>query len=196
MAKHKVAVIVGSLRKDSFNLKLAKALAKLGQDKFETQFLQIGDLPLYNQDLEVNFPAEATRLKNEIKAADAVLFVTPEYNRSMPGPLKNAIDWASRPYGQNAFAGKPGAICGASVGAIGTAASQSSLAPVLKYLEILMLGQPELYLHFKEGLIDGEGNVSNEDTKKFLQGFVDKFAAWIGRHAAGAAQEPAKRASA
>ncbi|NDF11961.1 MAG: NAD(P)H-dependent oxidoreductase [Proteobacteria bacterium] len=183
MAKVTVAVIIGSLRKDSINLKLGKALAKLGQDKFEAKFLSIGDLPLFNQDLEANFPETATRLKNDIVAADAVLFVTPEYNRSMPGPLKNAIDWCSRPYGKNAFAGKPAAICGASPGAIGTACAQSSLKPILSYLDIALMGQPEMYLHFTDGLIDGEGNITNDNTKKFLQKFVDSFANWIAQHA-------------
>lgn len=186
MAKFKVAVIVGSLRKDSMNLKLGKALAKLGQDTFEAKFLAIGDLPLFNQDLEADFPVSATRLKNDIMAADAVLFVTPEYNRSMPGPLKNAIDWCSRPYGKNAFAGKPAAICGASPGAIGTACSQSSLKPVLIYLDTVLMGQPELYLQFTEGLIDNDGNVANENTKKFLQKFADAFGAWIGQHGGNA----------
>lgn len=181
MTKFKVAIIVGSLRKDSINLKLGKALAKLGQDKFEAQFLNIADLPLYNQDLEENFPAQATRLKNEILNADAVLFITPEYNRGIPAPLKNALDWASRPYGKNAFAGKPAALCGASPGAIGSACAQQQLKPVLSYLDVLLMGQPEIYLTFKEGLIDAEGNVSNDDTKKFLQGFVDKFSAWVER---------------
>ena len=110
MAKFKVAVIVGSLRKDSMNLKLAKAVSKLGAGKFDTQFVQIGDLPLFSQDLEANVPAPVTRVKKEIEAADAVLFVTPEYNRGMPGPLKNAIDWASRPYGKNSFAGGDHAV--------------------------------------------------------------------------------------
>lgn len=191
MAKFKVAVIVGSLRKDSMNLKLGKALAKLGQDKFEAEFLQIGDLPLFNQDLEANFPETATRLKNDIKSADAVLFVTPEYNRSMPGPLKNAIDWCSRPYGKNAFAGKPAAICGASGGAIGTACSQSSLKPVLSYLDTALMGQPELYLHFTDGLIDSDGNISNENTQKFLKKFVDSFAMWIGQHSSNAGAKAA-----
>ena len=191
MAKFNVAVIVGSLRKDSMNLKLGKALAKLGQDRFEAKFLQIGDLPLFNQDLEANFPESATRLKNDILAADAVLFVTPEYNRSMPGVLKNAIDWCSRPYGKNAFAGKPAAICGASPGAIGTACAQNALKPTLNYLDIALMGQPELYLHFTEGLIDGEGNVSNENTKKFLQKFVDTFALWIEQHARNAVTKAA-----
>src|ERR1700733_6637356 len=119
MTKRKVAILVGSLRKESFNYKLARSLVKLGSDKFDAQFLQIGDLPLYNQDMEADFPLQAMRLKKEIMAADAILIVTPEYNRSIPGPLKNAIDWASRPYGKNAFAGKPAAICGTSQGAIG-----------------------------------------------------------------------------
>lgn len=182
MSKIKVAVIIGSLRKDSMNLKLGKALAKLGQDQFETTFLQIGDLPLFNQDLETNFPEVVTKLKNDIASADAILFVTPEYNRSMPGPLKNAIDWCSRPYGKNSFAGKPGAICGASPGAIGTACSQNSLKPTLSYLDIALMGQPEVYLQFTEGLIDGEGNISNEKTTLFLQKFVDAFAEWIAGH--------------
>ncbi len=173
-----VAVLVGSLRKDSTNLKLAKALAKLGKDRFEPKYIQIGDLPLFNQDLEADFPATAKRMKSEIEGADAVLIVTPEYNRGMPGPLKNAIDWASRPYGKNSFAGKPGAIIGTSPGAIGTAVSQHNLRPTLAYLDIALMGQPEAYVQFKEGLIDAEGTISNPDTQKFLQGFVDKFCAW------------------
>lgn len=182
MTKFKVAVIVGSLRKDSINLKLAKALTKLGKDKFEAKFLQIGNLPLFNQDLESNFPESATNLKNEILSADAVLFVTPEYNRSMPAPLKNALDWCSRPYGKNSFAKKPAAICGTSPGAIGTACAQNSLKSVLNYLDIILMGQPELYLQFNEGLIDEEGNITNENTKKFLQKFVDAFDAWLVQH--------------
>ncbi len=178
----KLAIIVGSLRKDSCNLKLGKALANLGREKFEAQFLNIGDLPLYNQDLEADFPAQASRLKKEIQSADALLFVTPEYNRGIPGPLKNAMDWASRPYGQNAFAGKPAALCGASPGAIGTACAQQQLKAILGYLDTILMGQPEMYLHFKEGMIDAEGNISNDDTRKFLQGFVDRFAAWAERH--------------
>jgi chromate reductase, NAD(P)H dehydrogenase (quinone) len=187
MTKLKVAVIVGSLRKDSMNLKLGKALAKLGQDAFEATFPSIGDLPLFNQDLEAEFPEAALRLKQAISGADAVLFVTPEYNRSMPGLLKNAIDWCSRPYGKNAFAGKPAAICGASPGAIGTACAQHSLKPTLSYLEVALMGAPELYLHFTEGLIDSEGNITNENTKKFLQKFADSFAAWVAQRAGKAA---------
>lgn len=187
MTKFTVAIMVGSLRKDSMNLKLGKALAKLGQDKFEASFLQIGDLPLFNQDLEASFPEPATRLKNDIMAANAILFVTPEYNRGVPGPLKNAIDWCSRPYGKNAFDGKPAAICGASPGSIGTACSQNSLKPTFSYLNIALMGQPELYLHFTDGLIDADGNVTNENTKKFLQKFVDGFATWVANHTNNAA---------
>ncbi|MGE3622630.1 MAG: NADPH-dependent FMN reductase [Bdellovibrionales bacterium] len=184
MPKFKTAIIVGSLRKDSINLKLGKALAKLGGEKFDAQFVQIGDLPLFSQDLEANFPAQATRMKNEIAAADAVLFVTPEYNRSIPGVLKNAIDWGSRPYGKNSFAGKPTAICGASGGSLGTACAQQHLKPVLIYLEALLMGQPEVYLQFKEGAIDAEGNIADDGTKKFLQKFVDKFSVWVERYRA------------
>jgi len=195
MSKYIVAVIVGSLRKESFNLKLAKALAALGKDKLDMRILQIGDLPLFSQDLEPSFPAQATRLKNEILAADAVLFVTPEYNRSIPGVLKNAIDWASRPYGQNAFAGKPAAMCGTSPGAAGTACAQQHLKAILGYLDVTLMGQPEVYLQFKDGLIDDNGTVTNEGTQKFLKGFVDKFAVWIERQSTSAGQQ-AKRASA
>jgi chromate reductase len=197
MTKFNVAVIVGSLRKESFNLKLAKALTNLGKDTIDTKFLQIDDLPLFNQDIESNFPPQATRLKNEITSADAVLFVTPEYNRSVPGPLKNAIDWASRPYGKNAFAGKPAAICGTSQGAIGTACAQHSLRPILGYLDVMLMGPPEVYLQFKDGLIDNEGTISDANTKKFLQGFIDKYIDWVEQHVGGAASTgQAKRACA
>ncbi len=178
----KAAVIVGSLRKESTNRKLAKALIQLGKGKFEATILQIDDLPLFNEDLEANFPSSATRLKNEIAAADAVLFVTPEYNRSMPAPLKNAIDWASRPYGKNSFAAKPGAMIGTSPGAIGTAVAQHNLKGTLSYLDVTLMGQPEGYIQFKPDLIDADGNISNEDTKKFLQKFVDAYAAWVEHH--------------
>jgi chromate reductase len=191
MAKFKTAIIVGSLRKDSTNLKLAKALARLGADRFDAQFIQIGDLPLFNQDLEENFPAAATRMKNEIKNADAVLLVTPEYNRSMPAPLKNAIDWASRPYGQNSFAGKPAAIIGTSPGAIGTACAQHNLRPTLAYLDVILMSQPEAYIQFREGLIDNNGIISSPDTQKFLQKYVDAFAAWTIRHLGAAAKAKA-----
>lgn len=178
----KIAVIVGSLRKESTNLKLAKAIAALGKGKFDATISRIDDLPLFNEDLEKDFPKAAQRLKDEIAAADGVLFVTPEYNRSMPAPLKNALDWASRPYGKNAFATKPGAMLGTSPGAIGTAVAQHNLKGTLSYLDVTLMGQPEVYLQFKPGLIDDDGNVTNEDTKKFLQKFTDAFSAWVEHH--------------
>lgn len=179
MKKPKIAVIVGSLRKDSHNLKLAKALAKLGEPKLSFNIVKIDDLPLFNQDLEDNFPKSALRLKEEIESADAVLFVTPEYNRGITAPLKNAIDWASRPYGKNSFAKKPAAVCGASIGVIGTACAQSLLKPTLYYLDVKLMGQPEVYLQFKDNLIDFDGTINNSGTQTFLQDFVDQFYQWI-----------------
>lgn len=177
-----VAVVVGSLRKESYNLKLARALEKLSAGKMKFNFVSIGDLPLFNQDMESNRPDSVLKLKKDIESADAVLFVTAEYNRSVPGVLKNAIDWASRPYGQSSWARKPAAICGASPGAIGSALAQQHLHAITGgYLDMNVMGQPEVYLAFKEGLIDSDGNVTNDDTKKFLQGFVDRFAAFIGK---------------
>ncbi|MFI8716923.1 NADPH-dependent FMN reductase [Stenotrophomonas sp. NPDC077464] len=182
MATPTIAVLVGSLRSGSHNQALAHALEKLAAGKARFDYVQIGDLPLYNQDFDKDYPAEGVRLKNQIKQADAVLFVTPEYNRSVPGVLKNAIDIGSRPYGHSAFAGKPAAVIGASVGAIGTALAQQHLRNILAYLDMPVLGQPEAFVHFKEGLIDAQGAISNEGTRDFLQGFVDKFLAWIATH--------------
>lgn len=180
----KIAVVVGSLRKESFNLKLARALEKLAAGKLEFSFVQIGDLPLFNQDLESNVPAPVTMLKKEIESADGVLFVSPEYNRSIPGVLKNAIDWASRPYGKSSWAGKPAAICGTSPGAVGTAVAQSHLRSICAgFLDMKLMGQPEVYFSFKDGIIDSAGNVADESTKAFLQGFVDKLAAWVDANA-------------
>jgi len=181
MKKFKLAIIVGSLRKESLNLRLARGIAKLGSEKFDAEFLEISNLPLFNQDLEKDFPKEVTRLKDQIKAADALLFVTPEYNRSIPAPLKNALDWVSRPYGDNAFAGKPAAVCGTSMGGIATACAQAALKPVLIYLDTILLGQPEVYFQFKEGLVDEEGNVVDDNSKKFLQKFVDCFVSHVNK---------------
>ncbi len=182
MKKHKVLVIVGSLRKESYNLKLAKAIARLSEKTLDFHFAEIGDLPLYNQDLEAEFPAQALRLKNDIAAADGVLFVTPEYNRCYSAALKNAIDWASRPYGKNSFAKKPAALCGASVGVIGTACAQGALKSILVYLDMALMGQPEVYFHFKENVIEMDGKINDANTEKFLQGFADQFTAWIQKN--------------
>lgn len=186
---YNVAIIVGSLRRDSSNLKLAKALAKLGQSKFQASFIRIDDLPLFNQDIESPMPAPVARIKGEIEAADAVLFVTPEYNRSVPGVLKNAIDWASRPYGKSSFSGKPAAIAGTSPGAIGAAVAQNHLRSIVSgFLDMKLMGQPELYLTFKENMIDADGTVADDNTRKFLQTYADRLAAWIETHAAAKAK--------
>ncbi len=182
MAKFKVAVIVGSNRRESVNRTLAQALAKLGADKFAFSFIQIDDLPLYNQDQETELPKSVARFKSEVAAADGLLFVTPEHNRSIPTVLKNAIDWGARPYGQNSWNGKPAAITGTSPGAIGTAIAQQHLRQVLGDLGVLVMGG-EAYVSFKPGLIDADGAIADESTRKFLQGFVDQFATLLARFA-------------
>ena len=181
MAQYTIAVIVGSLRKNSFNKKLAKAIEKLFPADFSFVSVRIDDLPLYNQDDDGNPSAQVTRLKGEITAAQGVLFVTPEYNRSIPGVLKNSIDHASRPYGKNAWNGKPAGVIGASVGPIGTAMAQQHLRNILAYLNAPTLGQPEAFIHNKEGLYDEAGNIG-EASHKFLQGWVDAYVDWVKKH--------------
>ena len=178
---YRVAVVVGSLRRGSWNRALAHAVISLAPADFSFEFVEIGELPLYSQDYDADFPDVAKRFKESIEAADALLFVTPEYNRSIPGVLKNAIDIASRPWGTNSFAGKPGAAIGASIGATGSALSQQHLRNVLTYVDVPVLAQPEVFIAFKDGLIDGDGKISNDDTRKFLQGFVDKYVEWVKR---------------
>ncbi len=175
----KIAVFVGSLRRDSYNRRLARAVEKLAPAGFEFQHIRIDDLPLYSQDFDSDYPPSARRLKQQVEAADALLFVTPEYNRSVPGVLKNAIDIASRPWGTNSFARKPGAVIGASIGSIGTALAQQCLRGSMAYLDVPLLGQPEVFIHFTEGLIDPAGHINNKNTEKFLQGFVDRYIDWI-----------------
>jgi len=176
-----VAVLVGSLRRESINMKLARALAKLAEPKLEFRFINIGELPLYNDDLWQNPPDTVTALKSAVKACDAVLLVTPEYNRGVPAVLKNAFDWGTRPPGHNVWAGKPGALAGASAGAIGTAVVQSQLRNSLVVLQVNLMGQPEIYFQFKPGVIDGAYEIADETTRVFLSGWVDKFEAWIRR---------------
>lgn len=178
----KVGYLIGSLAKASINRKLAKALVRLAPTEMQLSEISFADLPLYSYDYDANFPPAARAFKAALAEAEAVLFVTPEYNRSVPGVLKNAIDLGSRPYGDSAFAGKPAAVIGASIGVIGTALAQQHLRNILAYLDMPVLGQPEAFLHFKEGLIDEHGTISNEGTKDFLQGFVDTFIAWVGTH--------------
>lgn len=177
----KVAVFVGSLRQDSYNRRLARAVEKLAPQTMKFDYVRIDDLPLYTQDFDADYPANAQRLKRDVESAQALLFVTPEYNRSVPGVLKNAIDIASRPWGKNSFAGKPAAIIGTSIGAIGTAIAQQHLRISLGYLDVPTLGQPEVFLHFQNDLIAPDGTVSNDSTRQFLQGFVDTYVRWVGR---------------
>jgi chromate reductase, NAD(P)H dehydrogenase (quinone) len=179
----KIAVFVGSLRKDSFNRRLARAVEKLAPAELAFEHVRIDDLPLYSQDFDTAYPPVASRLKKDVESCDALLFVTPEYNRSVPGALKNAIDIASRPWGTNSFAGKPGAVIGTSIGSTGTALAQQHLRNTLVYLDVPMLAQPEVFIHFKDDLIADDGTIGNDGTRKFLQGFVDKYVAWITRFA-------------
>ena len=182
MARYPIAVVIGSLRKDSLNKKLADAVTRLAPADFSFQTLRIDDLPLYNQDDDMNQAPAVKRFKQEISASKGVIFVTPEYNRSIPGVLKNAIDNASRPYGANAWAGKPAGILGASVGAVGSAIAQQVLRPILGYLDMPTLGQPEVFIHAKEGFFDAAGNIASEGSKKFLQGWMDRYVAWVKAH--------------
>jgi len=182
VSQYQIAVVVGSLRRESFNRKLADALIKLAPAQFSFKHLKIDDLPLYNQDDDASQASTVQRLKGEIKSSQGVLFVTPEYNRSIPGVLKNAIDHASRPYGQNAWSGKPAGVIGASVGAIGTAVAQQHLRTVLAYLDVPTLGQPEAFITVKEGLFGTNGEIGIPDSRKFLQGWMDRYVAWIESH--------------
>ena len=181
MGNFQIAVIVGSLRRESFNRKLATTMAKLAPADFSFKQLDIGDLPLYNQDDDANPVAQVKRLKTDIIASQGLMFVTPEYNRSIPGVLKNAIDHASRPYGQSAWAGKPAGVLGASVGAIGTAMAQQHLRNILAYLDVPTLGQPEAFIHAQAGLFDATGDIG-EASRKFLQTWMDQYVAWVKKH--------------
>ena len=183
MNEYQIAVVVGSLRRDSINRKLASALERLAPAEFSFRQLEIGDLPLYSQDDDQDPAASVNRLKGEIAAASGLLFVTPEYNRSIPGLLKNALDQGSRPYGQNAWAGKPAGIMGASPGTIGTAMAQQHLRNILAYLDVPSLCQPEAFIQIRDGFFDETGDIPNPNTKKFLQGWMDAYVAWVKRHA-------------
>ncbi|MGH8809717.1 MAG: NADPH-dependent FMN reductase [Noviherbaspirillum sp.] len=180
----KVAVFVGSLRKESYNRKLANALIAMAPASLKLEIVEIGNLPLFNQDMEADLPEVVRDFKQRIQAADAVLFVTPEYNRSVPGVLKNAIDVGSRPYGQSAWNGKPGAVISASPGAIGGFGANHHLRQSLVFLNVPVLQQPEAYIGHAAKLFDEQGNIANEDKKEFLQKFLQSFEQWIARNAA------------
>jgi len=180
MAK-KIAVIVGSLRKESYNRKMAKALIALAPESLKLEIVEIGGLPLYDQDLddEGRPPAAWTAFREQLKPFDGVLFVTPEYNRSVPGALKNAIDVGSRPYGQSVWAGKPGAVMTVSPGAIGGFGANHHLRQSLVFLDVPAMHQPEAYIGGAAQLFDANGNISNDSTSGFLKNFMNAFAAWV-----------------
>jgi chromate reductase len=178
-----VAVIVGSLRKSSINRKVANALAELAPEGLKLGIIEIGQLPLYNQDGDDAPPAQWTAFRERIRAADAVLFVTPEHNRSVPAALKNAIDIASRPYGKSAWSGKPGAVVSASPGAIGGFGANHHLRQSLVFLDIPTMAQPEAYIGGADKLFDAAGKLTNDETRKFLQGFMLAYAAWVSSSA-------------
>jgi chromate reductase, NAD(P)H dehydrogenase (quinone) len=182
MPEHVIAVVVGSLRRESFNRRLADALPALFPVGFELRRSRIDDLPLYNQDDDANPPDAALRLKREIREASGVIFATPEYNRSISGVLKNALDHASRPYGESAWARKPAGIVGVSVGAAGTACAQQHLRPILGYLDMPTLGQPEVYIQVKDDTFDADGALGGS-ARQFMQGWVDRYVDWVRRHA-------------
>jgi chromate reductase len=179
----KVAVMVGSVRPNSTNLQFARALEKLALGRLQFDFLDVGSLPFYDETLWNDPPDSVLRLKEQIADADAVLFVTPEYNRSIPGILKNAIDWPSRPYGHGVWEGKPAAIVGASAGQSGTAAAQAHLRSILVVLGLALMGRPEVYQVLKPGMIDENHLITDERTREFLSRWIDAFVAWIGRFA-------------
>ena len=179
----KIAVLLGSLRNNSNSERLARAIAAEAPKNLAFDIIPIGDLPFYNQDLETASPPAAwTAFRDRLNAADAVLFVTPEYNRSIPGVLKNAIDHASRPYGKSAWKGKPAALIGVSIGAVGTAVAQQHLRVILAYLDVPTLGQPEAYIQHKPDLYGSDGRIANEGTRKFVQGWLDAYVAFVQAH--------------
>lgn len=182
MSQVHIAVIVGSLRRESLNRRLATAIARLAPAEFAFRQVEIGDLPLYNQDDEATPAAPVLRLRDDIRAAQGLLFVTPEYNRSLPGALKNAIDHGSRPYGQSVWAGKPAGILGVSPGAIGTALAQQHLRNILAHLDVPTMGQPEAFIQAREGMFDEAGDIGAA-SRPFLQGWLDRYLAWVLRFA-------------
>ncbi len=184
---HNIAVIVGSLRAGSINRKFAHALEKLGTDKFAFNHVRVDDLPLYNEDLWETPPESVLRLKADIERADAVLLITPEYNRAPTPIIINALAWASRPKGKNSWAGKPASVIGTSGGGIGTAVAQSQLRSVAVIMGMVVMGQPEVYFQTKPDLIDAEHTVTDEKTRTFLASYLGKFDAWINRVGPGPA---------
>jgi chromate reductase len=185
MARTRIAVIVGSLRKGSFNRKMAKALMKLAPASLELEIIEIGELPLYDQDLDNDPPAVWTEFRERLKKFDGVLFVTPEYNRSVPGVLKNAIDVGSRPYGKNMWSGKPGAVVSVSPGAIGGFGANHHLRQSLVFLNVPAMPQPEAYIGHAADLFDESGDLISESTREFAATFMQAFAGWVATNSSG-----------
>jgi chromate reductase, NAD(P)H dehydrogenase (quinone) len=181
MAGFKVGYFVGSLATKSVNRLLAKALVRVAPPELHMTEIPFKELPLYSYDYDADYPPMAVAFKDAIAAVDAVLFVTPEYNRSIPGALKNAIDWASRPYGRNAFTRKPSAVIGTSPGKIGTAIAQQHLRSILAFCNSPLMNSIEAYIQFEDGLISEDGHVSNETTREFLQNYMAEFHGFIAR---------------
>lgn len=181
MQKKKIAVLVGSLRKASYNKMMANQMIKMAPENLEMEIVEIGNLPLFNQDLEDNFPEAWTTFKQKISEADGYLFVTPEYNRSMSAAIKNALDVASRPYGQNAWAGKPGAVVSVSMSGIGGFGANHHLRQSMVFLDVYMMQQPEAYIGNAHEAFDESGEWKNEKTKEFAQKVVDGFSAWVNK---------------
>lgn len=183
MSTFKIAVIVGSLRKESYNLKTAKALIALAPENLSLEILNIGDLPLFNEDLEATPPQSWVTLREQIAAADGLLFLTPEYNRSVPAVLKNAIDVGSRPYGQNSWNGKPAGIVSVSIGNISGFGANHHLRQSLTFINVPTMAQPEAYIGGASELFDAQGNLTSDSTKEFLKSFMVAFEKWVATFA-------------
>ncbi len=181
MSKKNIGIVVGSLRKNSFNKAIANYVASIIPSEYDVKFIDISNVEFFNEDLEGNPPASWTRLREDVKASDSFLFFTPEYNRSVPAVLKNALDVASRPYGQSVWAGKPAGVVSVSMGAIAGFGANHHLRQVLTFLDVYPLQQPEAYIGNVMSLLDENGNLANEDTKKFLQFYVDAFLNWSNK---------------
>ncbi|SDB83613.1 chromate reductase [Sanguibacter gelidistatuariae] len=181
MTAFTVGYFVGSLSRESINRTLSKALIALAPPELSFAEIPIGDLPLYNRDFDADYPPSARALKEAITAADAILFITPEYNRSIPGALKNALDWASRPWGTNSLTHKPAGVIGASSGALGTVLAQQSLRGVLAFCNAPQMTAPEAYIHFTPEVFLADGTVTNEGTREFLRTYLQEFADFVER---------------
>ena len=181
MKTYDVGYLIGSLAKDSINRKLASALFKLAPEQLQFREIRYDDLPVYSYDYDADYPEAGRRLKREIESSDAILIVTPEYNRSIPGGLKNALDWASRPWGANSFAHIPSGVIGTSPGAIGTAVGQQHLRTILGFLNSPQMNSPEAYIQFKDGMLDESGAIADPGTAEFLRGYMQEFHDFVAR---------------